>query len=124
MNLGRFFRGNFPIDINGRMFWRRCFSIRCHDDAGGPQHHGDDGCCVLQSGSTAFLGSIGGRYASSVAGTMNLMGNLAGTASSFLGGYLLERSGNNWNLFIGILAGVCFLGTTCWPFIQPETQIE
>jgi ACS family glucarate transporter-like MFS transporter len=74
--------------------------------------------------SWASCMSIGGRYASSVAGTMNLMGNLAGTASSFLGGYLLERSGNNWNLFIGILAGVYFLGTLCWPFIQPDTPID
>lgn len=68
--------------------------------------------------------SIGGRYASSVAGTMNLMGNLAGTASSFIGGYLLQHSGNNWNLFIGVLAGVYFLGIACWPWIDTETPLE
>jgi predicted MFS family arabinose efflux permease len=67
---------------------------------------------------------IGGKYASSVAGTMNLMGNLAGTASSVIGGYLLQRSGNNWNLFIEILAGVYFLGIFCWPFIDTQTALE
>jgi MFS transporter, ACS family, glucarate transporter len=67
---------------------------------------------------------IGGKYASSVAGTMNLMGNLAGAASSTIGGYLLQRTGNNWNLFIEILAGVYFLGLLCWPFIDTQATIE
>lgn len=68
---------------------------------------------------------IGGtRYASSVAGTMNLMGNLAGFASSTIGGYLLQRSGGNWNLFIGILAAVYFLGILCWPFINTDMRLE
>jgi sugar phosphate permease len=74
--------------------------------------------------SWASCMDIGGRHAaSSVAGTMNLMGNLAGTASSVLGGYLLQRSGNDWNLFISVLAGVYFLGILCWPFIDPETPL-
>lgn len=75
--------------------------------------------------SWASCMDIGGKYwASSVAGTMNLMGNLAGTASSVLGGYLLQRTGNDWNLFISILAGVYFLGILCWPFIDPETPLS
>ena len=68
---------------------------------------------------------IGGRNAaSSVAGTMNLMGNLAGTASSVLGGLILQRTHGNWNLFLLILAGVYFLGVFCWPFIDSETPLE
>lgn len=68
---------------------------------------------------------IGGtRYASSVAGTMNLMGNLAGFASSTIGGYVLKNTGGNWNLFIGILAAVYFLGIFCWPFIDTNTRLE
>ena len=74
--------------------------------------------------SWASCMSIGGKYASSVAGTMNLMGNLAGTASSFIGGYLLARTGNNWNLFIGLLAGVYFLGIACWPWIDTENSLD
>lgn len=74
--------------------------------------------------SWASCMDIGGKYASSVAGTMNLMGNLAGAASSTIGGYLLQRTGNNWNLFIEILAGVYFLGLFCWPFIDTQATIE
>jgi MFS transporter, ACS family, glucarate transporter len=68
---------------------------------------------------------IGGKTASSsVAGVMNLMGNLAGTASSLLGGFLLQRSSGNWNLFIATLAGVYFLGIFCWPFIDSQRPLE
>jgi len=68
---------------------------------------------------------IGGRYAaSSVSGVMNMMGNLAGVSSSLLGGYILQRTGTNWNLFISILGGVYFLGILCWPFIDTKTSLD
>jgi hypothetical protein len=52
------------------------------------------------------------------------MGNLAGTASSLLGGFILQRSSGDWNLFIAILAGVYFLGIFCWPFIDSQHPLE
>ena len=52
------------------------------------------------------------------------MGNLAGTASSILGGFLLQHSQGNWNLFLAILAGVYFMGIFCWPFIDSERALE
>jgi MFS transporter, ACS family, glucarate transporter len=68
---------------------------------------------------------IGGKLAaSSVAGVMNLFGNLAGVSSSLLGGYLLQRSGNNWSLFLSILGGVYFLGIFCWPFIDTSKSLD
>jgi MFS family permease len=68
---------------------------------------------------------IGGKYAaSSVAGCMNLMGNLAGVSSSMLGGYLLQRTANNWSLFLSILGGIYFLGIFCWPFIDTKTSLD
>ena len=68
---------------------------------------------------------IGGkRAASSVAGCMNLFGNIAGVSSSMLGGYLLQKTANNWNFFIAILGGVYFLGIFCWPFIDTKTSLD
>lgn len=74
--------------------------------------------------SWASCMDIGGKYAGSVAGTMNLMGNLAGTASSVIGGYLLQHTGGDWNLFIRVLAGVYLLGLFCWPFIDTQTSLD
>jgi MFS transporter, ACS family, glucarate transporter len=67
---------------------------------------------------------VGGRYAASVAGTMNLMGNLAGTSSTMIGGFLLSQAGGNWNQFITILAAVYFLGVPCWAALDPRTTID
>jgi sugar phosphate permease len=68
---------------------------------------------------------IGGpSAASSVAGLMNFMGNVAGISSSMLGGFLLQRTHNNWSLFITVLGSVYFLGIFCWPFIDTSTQFD
>ena len=73
--------------------------------------------------SWASCMDVGGKYAGTVAGTMNLMANLAGMSSSVFGGYLLQRTGGDWNLFVTILAGVYFLGVFCWPLIDPVTPV-
>lgn len=68
---------------------------------------------------------IGGQTsASSVAGVMNLMGNVAGISSAMLGGALLQRGDSNWSLFIAILGGSYFFGCVCWPFIRPTTPLD
>lgn len=80
---------------------------------------------LIVPSSWASCMDIGGRYAaSSVSGVMNMMGNLAGVSSSLLGGYILQRTGTNWNLFISILGGVYFLGILCWPFIDTKTSLD
>jgi ACS family glucarate transporter-like MFS transporter len=67
---------------------------------------------------------VGGRYAASVAGTMNLMGNLAGASSTMIGGFLLSQAGGNWNQFITILAAVYFFGIPCWALLDPRTPLD
>jgi len=74
--------------------------------------------------SWASCMDIGGRYAGSLAGTMNLMGNLAGVSSSILGGYLLQRTASDWNLFVSVLAAVYLAGAFCWPFIDPVARLD
>lgn len=67
---------------------------------------------------------VGGRYAASVAGTMNLMGNLAGASSTMIGGFLLSQAGGDWNQFIRLLAAVYFLGVPCWLLLDPRASID
>lgn len=67
---------------------------------------------------------VGGKYAASVAGTMNLMGNVAGASSTMVGGYLLTQTGGDWNQFIMILGSVYFLGIPCWALLDPTTPVE
>ncbi len=67
---------------------------------------------------------IGGKYAGTVSGSMNMMGNLAGFVAPVVGGFLLDATHNNWNLFIYVNAAVGILGAICWLFIDPTTRLE
>ncbi len=66
---------------------------------------------------------IGGKFAGTVSGSMNMMGNLAGFAAPVFGGYILQQTGGNWNAFLYTMAGMYLLGTFCWPFIDPVTPL-
>ncbi len=74
--------------------------------------------------SWAACMDIGGKYAGTVAGSMNMMGNLAGFASPVIGGYILAATGRDWNIFLYTMAAFYFAGTVIWPFIDAETPIE
>ncbi|MGE0405124.1 MAG: MFS transporter [Candidatus Korobacteraceae bacterium] len=67
---------------------------------------------------------IGGKYAGTVSGSMNMMGNLGGFVAPWVGGILLDRTGNDWNLLIYLMAGVALLGAVCWVFIDPGASLE
>ena len=73
--------------------------------------------------SWAACMDIGGRYAGTVSGSMNMMGNLAGYASPVIGGYILAATGRDWNILLYAMSGMYLLGTAIWPFIDPETAI-
>jgi MFS family permease len=74
--------------------------------------------------SWAACMDIGGKYAGTVAGSMNMMGNLAGFACPVIGGYILAATGRNWNIFLYTMAAVYLVGPIIWPFIDPVTPIE
>lgn len=67
---------------------------------------------------------IGGKYAGTVAGSMNMMGNLAGFAAPAIGGYILQHYAGNYNLFIYVMAIAYVIGFIVWPFIDPVTPID
>jgi MFS family permease len=67
---------------------------------------------------------IGGRYAGTVSGSMNMMGNLAGFAAPAIGGYILQHYGGNYNLFLYLMAAMYAVGFFAWPFIDPVTPLE
>lgn len=79
---------------------------------------------LVMPGAWATCMDIGGKYAGTVAGSMNMMGNLGGFAAPWIGGLILERTGNDWNAFLYTMAGVYLVGTLCWPFINPVKPLE
>ena len=66
---------------------------------------------------------VGGKYAGTVSGSMNMMGNIAGFVAPPIAGRILD-AGYGWNAFLYTMAAMYVLGAICWPFIDPVTSID
>jgi MFS transporter, ACS family, glucarate transporter len=78
-------------------------------------------------GSWATCMDIGGKYAGTVSGSMNMLGNLGGMTGPVVVGYILSPvnpTRQDWHLAFLIFAAVYFLGALCWLLIDPVTPIE
>jgi MFS family permease len=63
---------------------------------------------------------VGGRFAGTFSGSMNMMGNFAGFLCPVVIGYV----SNNWNLVFWTMAGAALLAALCWLLIDPVTPLE
>ncbi len=75
-------------------------------------------------GSWGTCMDIGGRFAGTVSGSMNMMGNFGGMLFPQVAGYLADPSGGGWKNVLWISSAVYFLGGLCWLFIDPTTSLE
>src|SRR6185295_18235783 len=62
---------------------------------------------------------VGGRYAGTYSGSMNMMGNLGGAVSPFVIGSMLKKSGGDFSQAFYMSSGVFFIGALCWLLIDP-----
>ncbi|MEK7684568.1 MAG: MFS transporter [Verrucomicrobiota bacterium] len=67
---------------------------------------------------------VGGRFAGSLSGSMNMMGNAGGALAPMVVPLVLKAAHDNWNANFTMFAAVYFLGALCWLFIDPVTPLE
>ncbi|MBI3280441.1 MAG: MFS transporter [Acidobacteria bacterium] len=79
---------------------------------------------LVMPGAWGACMDVGGKYAGTLSGSMNMFGNFAGIFAPTIGGYILYHTRNDWNLFLYTMAGVYMLGVLIWPFIDPVTPLE
>jgi MFS family permease len=75
-------------------------------------------------GSWATCMDVGGKFAGTVSGSMNMMGNFGGMAGPLVVGYILDLTSRDWHLAFVISAIVYACGAVCWLFIDPVTPLE
>lgn len=68
--------------------------------------------------------NIGGKYAGTLSGSMNMMGNIAGFVAPMVGGAMIEKSGGDYTGFLYTMVLAYVLGALVWPFIDPVTPME
>ena len=67
---------------------------------------------------------LGGRFAGTLAGAMNMVGNLGGSLAAFTIPMMLKLSGNNWNVPLYVAAGVYLTGAFMWMALDPVTPLQ
>jgi MFS transporter, ACS family, glucarate transporter len=86
---------------------------------------------LVMPGAWAACMDVGGRFAGTLAGSMNMMGNVAGFVAPMIGGRMVEATKTasatntaDYHPFMYVMAVVYLLGTVVWPFIDPVKPIE
>ena len=67
---------------------------------------------------------LGGRFAGSLSGSMNMMGNAGGALAPMVVPFVLLATDNNWNANFWMFAIVYGFGALCWLFINPVTPLD
>lgn len=75
-------------------------------------------------GSWATCMDVGGKYAGTVSGSMNMMGNFGGMAGPLVVGWVLTFTGRDWHQVFIVTSAIYSLGALCWLFIDPVTPLE
>ena len=79
---------------------------------------------LVMPGAWSAAMDVGGKYAGTLSGAMNMWGNFAGFVAPVVIGYLLKWTHSNWNLTFYVSAGVYLTGILFWLLLDPVTPLE
>jgi ACS family glucarate transporter-like MFS transporter len=79
---------------------------------------------LVMPGAWGSAMDIGGKYAGTLSGAMNMWGNIGGAMAPLVIGYILSWTHSNWNLTFYVSATIYLMGIVCWRFLDPVTPIE
>jgi len=79
---------------------------------------------LTMPGSWSTCMDVGGKFAGTVSGSMNMMGNFGGMAGPLVVGLVLQYTNRDWQLAFLISSVIYFMGAICWLWIDPVTPLE
>ena len=79
---------------------------------------------ITMPGSWSTCMDVGGKYAGTLSGSMNMMGSFGGMFAPLVIGLILDFSDRNWAITFWISGVIYFLGGLCWLFLDPVTPIK
>lgn len=78
---------------------------------------------LTMPGSWTTCMDIGGQATATLAGAMNMMGNLGGFLSPIILGTIVSQTGD-WTMTFFMTAIICLTGAVMWLFIDPITPLD
>jgi ACS family glucarate transporter-like MFS transporter len=79
---------------------------------------------MVMPGSWTACMDLGGRYAGTLSGIMNMMGMVGGLLAPWTIPRILEAAGGNWHVPILVIAFWYFVGALAWLGIDPVTPLS
>ena len=79
---------------------------------------------LIMPGAWGACMDVGGRFAGSLSGSMNMMGNAGGAITPMIVPLVLKATNNNWQANFWVFAGIYLLAALCWVFIDPVTPLD
>jgi len=79
---------------------------------------------LVMPGSWGACMDVGGSYAGTLSGTMNMMGNLGGAVSPTVIGYMLRWTHGNWAMTFYVSGAIYGVAVLLWCFLDPVTPLE
>lgn len=67
---------------------------------------------------------VGGKLAGSVSGSMNMIGNFGGALGGVAVPWILQRSGESWEVVMLVAAATYLVSAVCWMFIDSDQRIN
>lgn len=78
---------------------------------------------LVMPGAWGSCMDVGGKYAGTLSGSMNMMGNLGGATAPITLGYIVQNTGN-WTLAFYIMAAAYVVAAVAWALLDPVTPLE
>jgi nitrate/nitrite transporter NarK len=75
-------------------------------------------------GAWGACSDIGGKFAGSVSGSMNMMGNFGGALAPVAVVWILDAAGNDWNVPLYVAAATYLVSALCWAFIDSDDRLH
>jgi MFS family permease len=66
---------------------------------------------------------VGGKFAGTLSGSMNMMGSFGGMLAPLVVGLILDSTGHNWAVTFWISGAIYLLGGVGWLWLDPVTPI-
>jgi MFS family permease len=79
---------------------------------------------LVMPGAWAAAMDVGGKYAGTLSGAMNMWGNVGGALCPLAIGFILRWTGHNWNTTFYVSAAIYLMGIVFWAFLDPVTPLE
>jgi len=79
---------------------------------------------LVMPGAWGACMDVGGKFAGSLSGSMNMMGNFAGFLAPMLLPWIREAAGGRWEPIFWVSGIIYLIGAISWVFIDPVTPLD